>query len=925
MTKFTLFILTILCANLSFAQIDNITLSTSDYNSISTSYYGPFDNDQLYKDELNRRQSGRAPHFAKAIQTNINTDNAGNWETINGYQVWRLKIHSPGAKSLNFGFSEFQLPENGVLRFYEGTTLSSIRNFTNHDNEHHKQLWTPCFLGDQVVIELIIPGEKNDGLELTLTQIGHDFAGFMKSGGSGSGACNLDIICNAEEGWPMVDAYRDASRSVALISLGGVAFCSGFLINNTANDCTPYFMTAKHCGINAGNAASLVTYWNYEHSSCRPVGSATNAAPGNGNQNTFNTGSIWKAAYTGSDMTLVELDDPVHADANAYYAGWDRGNVVPTKGVAIHHPNAQEKRISFEDQSLKITNYLVTDDISNGDHLRVTDWDLGTTEGGSSGSPLFDENQRVVGQLHGGSAGCDNDLSDWYGRIFTSWDGGGSTNSSLSNWLDPLNTGQMTLDGIQQADNCNQPLVLNLMTEAIEVCLGQTPEFTVEMLNYDANEFNILFTGLPLGVTVDVIKSPLAGNSMIDVVFFGFQNSGTYTIELVAENEFHTAQIALPITINSTPGITPLVAPLNGQTEVPLAATLEWDIIDDANYFMVQIATDADFNNVIAESYVVSNTYLTNLPNESTPYYWTVTSINDCGVGAASVVRNFTTTSSINLSISPATQTACLNGEMNFQIQISENFSNNPLTLSILNLPNGATFTIDSNPISAGDIVNISVSNFQNAPIDLYNLSVTISDGNISDSVFATLILQNAPDYFDLLFPVNNENSVALNDLSLEWSEANDALMYQVIVALDQDFGNIVVSETTDVPFFTIESVLQSSTNYFWKIVSYNDCGQSSSPIRTFTTTTVTSVDEFSPISVSVFPNPASSNLSIEISENFVIDDLTLFTVAGQKVMENLNGLNHQTIDISNIPSGTYLLRVTSDEIVYTERIVIQH
>ncbi len=86
-----------------------------------------------------------------------------------------------------------------------------------------------------------------------------------------------------------------------------------------------------------------------------------------------------------------------------------------------------------------ITSYLGTTVPGDGTHVRVFDWDLGTTEPGSSGSPLFDQNHHVIGQLHGGYAACGNDLSDYYGRFFLSY-------PSVSQYLDPLGTGAVSLD-----------------------------------------------------------------------------------------------------------------------------------------------------------------------------------------------------------------------------------------------------------------------------------------------------------------------------------------------------------------------------------------------------------------------------------------------------------------------------------------------
>ena len=81
---------------------------------------------------------------------------------------------------------------------------------------------------------------------------------------------------------------------------------------------------------------------------------------------------------------------------------------------------------------------------------QIEAWErLTTTEGGSSGSGLWDENHRIVGQLHGGQAACGNSINDYYGKFSMSWDGNGSTSSAsrLSDWLDPQNTGVSTLDG----------------------------------------------------------------------------------------------------------------------------------------------------------------------------------------------------------------------------------------------------------------------------------------------------------------------------------------------------------------------------------------------------------------------------------------------------------------------------------------------
>jgi serine protease len=134
----------------------------------------------------------------------------------------------------------------------------------------------------------------------------------------------------------------------------------------------------------------------------------------------------------------------VPSAANPYFSGWDRSGGTPSSAVGIHHPAGHEKRIAVENNALQISGYGGG---SGSTHWRVVDWDQGTTEGGSSGSGLWDQNKRLVGQLHGGSAACGNNLSDYYGRLSVSWTGGGSSSSRLSSWLDPTGSGVSTMNG----------------------------------------------------------------------------------------------------------------------------------------------------------------------------------------------------------------------------------------------------------------------------------------------------------------------------------------------------------------------------------------------------------------------------------------------------------------------------------------------
>ncbi|MFM7808009.1 MAG: proprotein convertase P-domain-containing protein, partial [Planctomycetota bacterium] len=167
---------------------------------------------------------------------------------------------------------------------------------------------------------------------------------------------------------------------------------------------------------------------------------------GNGSLTQFNTGSTFRAASSASDFTLVQLSAQPNPAWKISYAGFDARNVETTSSVGIHHPNVEEKRISFDNNPSTTTSYNSSTVPGDGTHIRIGNWEVGTTEGGSSGSPLFNQNHQIVGQLHGGSASCTSVTNDFYGRLSVSWNGGGTAATGLKSWLDPDNSGTLVVN-----------------------------------------------------------------------------------------------------------------------------------------------------------------------------------------------------------------------------------------------------------------------------------------------------------------------------------------------------------------------------------------------------------------------------------------------------------------------------------------------
>lgn len=419
----------------------------------------PLNVPQLIQEDAARLATGGLVRFAIPHQVNMTPSTHGQWTNVDRVtRRWTITIASPDAASINLGFTRYHMPPGGqlVMRSADGTL--SVRPFNASDNAPHNELWTPVLHADEIVVEVTLPIEVADQLDLQLGAINIGYRRFSEvnnlpgdTGTPRSGACNIDVACSTADPW------QDQVKTVAVYQRNGSWTCTGAMVNNTAQDQTPYFLTAAHCGLNDGNDQTMVVYWNYENSTCRGIPGG--GGVGDGSLAQFNSGAIHRATFATSDFTLVEMEEDPDTNWDVHYAGWDRQGLNPPSGACIHHPSTDEKRITLYDIAVRpdrpthASSWPCTDFPGTGadnTHIKVY-WSLGVTEPGSSGSPMFDENKRIIGQLHGGASSCSatgDDISDCYGRVSRSWTGGGTAATRLSDWLDPGNTGALNVDTI---------------------------------------------------------------------------------------------------------------------------------------------------------------------------------------------------------------------------------------------------------------------------------------------------------------------------------------------------------------------------------------------------------------------------------------------------------------------------------------------
>jgi len=447
--------------------------------------------------------------FGYNHEVDYSIENSGQWLNLEGVgRIWRLGLKSEDALTINLTFSNYNLPEGASLFIYDREKTEILGAYTSLNNQDHGRFATVFIPGDEVVLEYFEPNDVEYSGELELMWVTHAYRGpmdYTKAFGT-SGDCNVNVACPESAGW------EDQINSVAMMVTGGNGFCTGTLINNTADDDIQYFLTADHCYSDPGTWSF---YFNWQSETCtNPATSPDFDAV---------TGAELRARDANTDFCLVEITEEIPADYGVFYSGWNRttdADIIETI-TGIHHPDGDIKKYSWAFGGVTESGY--------GGGGGTTHWEVGswsdgtTTEQGSSGSGLWDANKRLIGQLHGGSAACGNTLPDYYGRLGVSWTGGGTDATRLSNWLDPTGTEPMTMDG-RDPNGVVTDLTADFEASQTNIMPGTSINFT-DLSSGDPTSWTWTFDGGTPGTSPD--PNPTNIN---------YATNGTYDVTLEISN-----------------------------------------------------------------------------------------------------------------------------------------------------------------------------------------------------------------------------------------------------------------------------------------------------------------------------------------------------------------------------------------------------
>jgi hypothetical protein len=608
------------------------------------------------------------------LPVNFSLENSGVWTVLpNKDRVWRLFIHVPDAPATSLYYENFYIPEGAVLYVYNAEKTHLIGSFGTHNNHESGLFATEIIYTSDCVLEYYEPANVKRRGQFTVTGVANVYNApeppahiqlkNPKCCGFGtSGTCNVNANC------PEGNAWADQKRSVARILIKSGAsqgYCSGALVNNGAQDCKNYFLTANHCGaaVSAADKNQWIFYFNYQSAGCTNGASEPASSTMTGCTMRSSNSNGANSSVTGSDFLLVEFNSAIPAAYNVYYAGWDASGTGSNSGVGIHHPAGDIKKISTYTSALTSRRYY--SQLPDNSHWQAnwvaTATSHGITEGGSSGSPLFNSTGRIVGKLSGGPSSCGaaaTSKNDYYGKLSYDWTSNGTIAAQqLKPWLDPANSGITSLAGrnacgavagcpdIQEPNNTQatagtivsgtsyKALIANSTdNDYYKITLSGSGTIAVSLstlpFDYDLQLLNAAGT---------VVASSAAGGTANESINYTAA-AGTYTVRVFGYNGAFSASVCYTLLV--TANVSSCSNTFEPNETLAAAASINFN---SDHFSQIASATDVDwfrFGNTVAQPNI--KVTLSGMPGDYDLYLY-----NSAGTQIGSSTAGGTTAESI--------------------------------------------------------------------------------------------------------------------------------------------------------------------------------------------------------------------------------------------------------------------------------------
>lgn len=326
---------------------------------------------------------------------------------IDGSTVIRWIVVSPGALSIRINFENFSLDSTETIFLYSYGKQHLLGAYNSLCNTLSGSFSSGFIADDTIVIEYNkLSASTIDPTALFIKSLYHEIPKEARS--EEVGDCYINSNCTPYN--ELCNSIRSTVKLYIVSDQDEIWECSGVLVTDAGTTFESYIVTAKHCLVENGepviNVDKTWVRFNFQAPNCND-----DDVSGPVSMTLRGVSDYWLSDLgLSNDVAIVKFRDKVPIQYNAYYSGWsretNRGDLPSTDVRLVHHPGGVNKKTS--DGSVK-PSFLAK--------KWFIHWDESSTEGGSSGAPLFDSDNRLIGSLSGGLASCDNTLNDYCGKI----------------------------------------------------------------------------------------------------------------------------------------------------------------------------------------------------------------------------------------------------------------------------------------------------------------------------------------------------------------------------------------------------------------------------------------------------------------------------------------------------------------------------
>jgi uncharacterized protein (TIGR03437 family) len=306
--------------------------------------------------------------------------------TADGRTVLTLAVASPGAARVRIHFTNFHAGAGEVWVFAAGDEFA-FAPYTGSGPNNDGEFWAAGVDSDTAIIAYTAPaGLTPAQLPFTVDAMVHEFPATAGDAAS----CEMDVACSD---------YQTAATAVVRYSFvrdadGQLYVCSGAMVNTTGKSLIPYMLTAHHCIASASEAKTIEASFLYQ-TACKGTPPKLGAASV---PTVLGATYLSGEAIANGDWALLKL---LSVPGGVAFLNWNVALDAAASVTGIHHPQGSYTRIS---QGSRIADAGFTNGSETGPaaaYYQVA-WATGITEEGSSGSPLLNDNQEIVGTLTGG-------------------------------------------------------------------------------------------------------------------------------------------------------------------------------------------------------------------------------------------------------------------------------------------------------------------------------------------------------------------------------------------------------------------------------------------------------------------------------------------------------------------------------------------